>query len=410
MQNNVIIFETNNTSVFKTLGEAVMNAKPGSEIKLGPGIYIEPKNSPLAEISKEIKITGCTEDIASKDFSELAIVVLNEETSCKICSDAVIEGVVFTNDENIHFKTINDYLSKTSDFFPENKAADDEVTDFEENEDNELDLNFDDNEDYYSLLHVEGNAKLKNIAVLKSRNIGVMFTSGEGRLKDSVVALSTKDGIAISDACQPNISFTTIQGNYSTGISVVDRAEPKISNCRIFDNKGTGVFIYNQSKPEITKCKIYDNKTEGEDYSGVEVSGFSDPSIWYCEIYGNLKYGLFINQFAKGSYKYCDIHDNYATGIYVDCGNEPAIENCRIHDNKTEGKKYPGVEIVGNSNPGIISCEIYNHLGNGIVIKDNAKGSYKDCNIHGNKEYGFNIAEETDPIISGSKIYDNKEG
>ena len=48
--------------------------------------------------------------------------------------------------------------------------------------------------------------------------------------------------------------------------------------------------------------------------------------------------------------------------------------------------KYPGVFVGADSNAQITNCEIYNHLADGIWIKDNAKCKKDGCKIHDNVE------------------------
>lgn len=403
-----IIVDNDYSRAFQTLGEAVKIAKDGSEIKLNPGIYIEPENFPLIEINKKIKITGCTEDISSKDFSELPIVVLNKKNFYKITSDAVIEGVVFTSEKNIEFKKLKDYIfSKDKDSFFWLFNSLDEVSP-------------------YSSLLVEGNADLKNIAVLGSRSYhGITFTSEKGSLTDSIVALNHK-GILISEDSNPEIYSCDIycnrgngivieknaKGSYrdcdihynrSSGIEIDNKSVPSISDCRIHENWNHQLNISDESKPKISNCKIYDNDTKPCLFvsSGVFVQGSSEPEIAACEIYDHPGNGITITENAKGSYRDCDIHHNQNNfGIEIIHKSEPSISGCRIHDNRIYGL-YISCKRVNISN-----CKIYDNGKKGIDVGC-ADGEITSCEIFGNHEVGLSLYASRPPKISNCYIHDN---
>ncbi len=440
-----IILNNDSSRIFQTLGEAVKIAENGSEIKLGPGIYIEPENSPLTEITKKITITGCTENIANKDFSELPIVVLNKENSCKITSDAVIEGVVFASDESIHFKTLNDYLSKAPESFDSKRAIP-----YERHDTKLLAI---DKDDFYSLLLVEGNAELKNIAVLASEKYGVTFISEKGCITDSVVALSSCVNILCSKNTKAVIKRSLCAFSLSTGIFLEGNSEQEISECSIHDNKRGGIAVYNSSKPKISHCKIYNNSSYG-----VNTFDTSESEITSCEIYGNTEYGIYTSEYTKDKISDCKIYDtkedkyeqHFSVGVEFNSYSElksceiygngygvsvmitnpdskTLISQCIIHDNKIFGiltgfsnpvisdciiyKNEKGIQAGFGANPKISSCNIYENRETGIEII--AQGTYSDCDVHDNNGCGIKISNVSNtadkPKISNCKIHDNKE-
>lgn len=394
---------------FNTLGEAVQAAKDGSVIKVSPGIYIEPENSPLTEISKKIKITGCTEDISNKAFSELAIIVLDKETSCKLTADAVIEGIVFTSDENINFKTLNDYLSEEPEAF--------EYEDGYLYHDND-DYLIIDRDDFYSLLLVEVDVDLKNIAVLSSGNCGIIFTADKASLSDSIVAFCSGPNILCSGNTKSEINNCLIVFSKNYGMFIEANSEPVISACNIHQNKEEGFYINHGAKPKISNCKI---KTE------VYVLNSAEPEFSDCELYGSLSVGINLRREAKCSVRNCDIHDNEC-GIGVSEGCKAEISGCTIHDNDgcgiclNSGAKVTNCKIYNNYggmyidtwedvDVEVASCEIYGNEssegGRGIWIND-AGGSYRNCDIHDNK-IGVQIEGKIESEILDCIIHDNKE-
>ena len=259
-------------------------------------------------------------------------------------------------------------------------------------------------------------------------------------------------GIRISSEAKPYINECKVFENKEEGIRVSNEANPYIVDCSIFENEQNGLFIFDSASGTYKKLTINDNKTDGENYSGLVVADSASPQIFSFEIYNHLASGIWIKNKASGTYENCSIHDNESkgiscqdntnpkineceifdndSGIYVKNQSNPNISNCNIfdnhsngivisddasgkykkcdiHDNLKSGENYPGIVARDNSNPAIDSCEIYNHLSNGIWIKGNAKGTYKNCNIHNNKAKGICNATSNSIDTSSCKEWDN---
>ena len=207
-------------------------------------------------------------------------------------------------------------------------------------------------------------------------------------------------GVVVRDNSNPSLKACEIYGHLASGVWVQDQAKGTYTNCHIHDNQSDGLIIGGSSTPSFEDCKIHDNKIEGENYVGVFSKETSNPSLKDCEIYGHLSTGILVQDQAKGTYTNCRIHDNQSNGLNIGGSSTPSFKDCKIHDNKTEGEKYPGVVVKESSNPSLKACEIYGHLSNGIWVKDQAKGTYKNCYLHNNKETNF--SNETSKTIDTS--------
>ena len=198
-----------------------------------------------------------------------------------------------------------------------------------------------------------------------------------------------RPGVVVIESSNPSIKECEIYGLLSGGIWVKDQASGTYTNCHIYDNLGNGLVIGGSSTPSFEDCKIHDNKNKKEDNPGVVVFNSSNPSLKACEIYGHLASGIWVKDQASGTYTNCHIHDNYV-GLYIEGSSTPSFEDCKIHDNKKGAMDCPGVVVIHSSNPSLKDCEIYGHLSSGIRVKDQAKGTYKNCYIHNNIGVNFN--------------------
>ena len=383
----------------KSLNEALELIIEDGTVILEPGIYRRHIN-----FNKKVKIVGLTDSIMNKSSSELPIIVLDSTKSCEISAPVEIEGVVFTHEENLSFNNLQNYADE-----------DDFDDDYIEGK------NYRD-DDFASCLLVNSDAKLKNVAILDSLNYGITLAKTKGTIEDSIISHcydnclycvekteATVQGTKIINsggfgvqACEtsnPSIKDCEIYGHFE-GICMCDQASGTYTNCHIHDNLGNDLNIGGSSTPSFEDCKIHDNKKEVEYYLGVVVKESSNPSLKGCEIYGHLASGILVIDQAKGTYTNCHIHDNQNNGLIIGGSSTPSFEDCKIYDNKKEGQSYPGVVVKESSNPSLKDCEIYGHLSCGILVIDQAKGTYTNCHIHNNK--GANFSNKTSNTIDTS--------
>ena len=204
-------------------------------------------------------------------------------------------------------------------------------------------------DDFASCLLVNSDAKLKNVAVLDLLNYGITLAKTKGTIEDSIIS-----------HCYDNCLYC------------VEKTEATVQGTKIINSR----------------------------YPGVYAKDTSNPSLKACEIYGHLSCGIYVGEQASGTYTNCHIHDNQSNGLRIEGSSTPSFEDCKIYDNKKEGEYYPGVVVKQSSNPSIKDCEIYGHLSNGIWVKDQAKGTYKNCYLHNNKNTNF--SNETSNTIDTS--------
>ena len=367
----------------KSLNEALELIIEDGTVILEPGIYKEHIN-----FNKKVKIVGATDSIMNKSSSELPIVVLDSTKSCEITAPVEIEGVVFTHEENLSFNNLQNYADEKYDFDKDIKSKDYRDVDFA------------------SCLLVNSDAKLKNVAVLDSLNYGITLAKTKGTIEDSIISHcydnclycvekteatvqetkiinSRYSGVIVKESSNPSLKACEIYGHLSLGILVNDQAKGTYLNCHIHDNQSNGLQIVGSSTPSFEDCKIHDNKKEGHSYPGVVVKESSNPSLKACEIYGHLSSGILVIDQAKGTYTNCHIHGNKA-GICVDGSSTPSLKDCKIHDNRNLVSPSPGVVVAESSDPYLKDCEIYGHWNYGILVKDQARGTYKNCYLHNN--------------------------
>ena len=355
-KNNVTVGKDEKAD-FKTIQEALNYVNENATIIVLPGLYDE-----HLIFKKSVHLVGCKEDIKNKSSKELPVVVLDSSKSCEINIPVEIEGIVFTHEKNLNFNKLNDFINQTIEF------KDDVYEDCDY-----------DSENFKSLLWIKSNSHLKNIAVLCAEWYAVTFSKEKTVLENSVIFHSNEVCLYIREDACPKISNCKISNSRCTGLVVLDDANPDFRQCEIYSHLFDGICISDDASGTYNDCDIHDNNS-----TGLEVHVNANPTVENCVIHGNSENGIYIS--------------GDATGIY---------QNCTIYDNKTEGENYPGVVACNNANPDFRQCEIYNHLSDGIWIKDNATGIYNDCDIHDNELRGLGVQDNANPMVVNCDIHEN---
>ena len=362
----------------KSLNEALELIIEDGTVILEPGIYRRHIN-----FNKKVKIVGLTDSIMNKSSSELPIIVLDSTKSCEITAPVEIEGVVFTHEENLSFNNLKNYADEEYKF-----DKDIESKDYGD-------------DDFASCLLVNSDVKLKNVAVLDSLTYGITLAKTKGTIEDSIISHCYDNCLYCVEKTEATVQNTKIINSQNPGVYAKDTSNPSLKDCEIYGHLASGIWVNDEAKGTYSNCHIHDNQS-----NGLNIGGSSIPSFKDCEIYGHLSNGIWVNDQAKGTYSNCHIHDNQSNGLLIGGSSTPSFEDCKIHDNKKEGHSYPGVVVKESSNPSLKDCEIYGHLSSGILVIDQAKGTYTNCHIHGNKA-GICVDGSSTPSLKDCEIYGN---
>ena len=425
--------------VFETIQSAIDSVPEGSIIHVQTGMYKE-----NLIVNKNVKILGISENIKEKSSKELPIVVSDKEIGCKIESNAKIEGIVFTNNENLEFTSIDEYISTEKELF-------------------------DDGIDETCCFSIKADVTLSNIAILDCKCNGVivdscnpkleklivnncfrgilLFNNSIGLYQNCEISETVKVGFLVKEKSNPQVIGCTIHDiPDNSGIAIYDESTGTYENCDISNTKYEGIYVGNKSNPHVIGCTIHDILDDsginirGESsgtyencdilntkYAGIAVSNKSNPRVIGCKIHDIPENtGIGILEEATGIYENCDISETKYAGIYVGEKSNPHIIGCNIHDILENAGIWiseeatgiyencdisktglAGIDIREKSNPHIIGCKIHYIPGaNGIVIEGESIGTYENCDISETKYAGIYVGEKSNPHIIGCNIHD----
>jgi F-box protein 11 len=356
---------------YKTLGEAIANAQPGTRIIVHPGTY---KEGLL--IDKSVEIIG--------DGPVEKIIIENTGTHCiQMRTDyALVRGLTLKARTSL----------KESPFFA-------------------VDI-------------PQGRLVLEKCAISSETRASVVIHGKTTNpiLWQCTIHQSTGTGISFHSQARGVIEDCDIAENGIAGIGISQGSNPIIRKCTIRQNKQVGIYVGEKSTGTIEDCDIYSNERVG-----IEIKQESNPFIRWCKVHAQVKgYGIYVYDKGEGVIEECDIYDNTEAGIGIARGGNPFVRRCCIHDEKQRGivtidqgfgiiescdvfnAVRMGIGIGKYANPIIRRCTIHHCKQNGMVIWDNGSGMIEECSISDNAMAGIEIGYQGNPVIRRCIITKNK--
>ena len=365
----------------KTIGKALELVKEGGAIFIKPGLYRENITVP-----KKIKLIGITDSILKKKSSDLPIIAISPDFSCKINESVEISGIVFTNDENIRFDNLENYIRNKNEF----------KTNFEGS----------------AALTVCDKTSLCNIAFLNVACECIHIASGNVKISMTRFYQCWR-GVGVENEGNCNCLIEKSGFVYTEGpIEIADSFSKSNATLNLVDsqiyNCGMPFGFYFPGNLNMKNCEIYDN------HDGVgTLKGFRN-NIECCRIVNNGQRGLIILSNSNSTITNTTIYGHKNCGIFIEneqgknsvpiATSNVKIQNCCIHDNGDDGilfdyKLYPGE---------ITSCEIYNHSNLAFCLKGNADytlGDYENkrklLKLQ-NKTYNNGLDDAINDLINGN--------
>lgn len=364
----IITVSANGGNDYLTIGEAIQNAQPNTQIRVLPGIYQE-----NIVINKSIEIVG--EGVAG------AVVLQSSENTC-ITMQTEIAVVRHLTVRCLESK-------KESKFFAVDIASGQLILE-----------DCDVSSDALAGISIHGsgtNAIIRNCKIHNCKKAGIRtYEMGKGLIEKCEI-FANYSGIDTSLESDFIVHNCKIY-NCKCGISVIGKTKITIDSCEVFSNDLPGIQITEEANPTVRYCKIYHGKSDG-----ILVYKKGQGLIESCEIFENNHQGINIQSESNPTIRYCKLYDSKQTGIKVESKSQGIIENCEIFAND-----FAGIQINEEANPTIRFSKIHNCKG-GILATNKGQALIESCEIFANTAEGILIQKGGNLTVYDCKVYDEKQ-
>ena len=291
------IVSNNGNGNYKTITEALANAKEGQTIYVKSGIYKE-----HFVIDKKIKLIG--------DIENRPEVTNVSDNVCVVKANAVIKNIIFSN-------------------IADNFVDEDEV-------------------EQYSILRVLASPLIDNCEIVGSSRIGLEIShQSNATIVNTKISRNSSYNVYIDFDSNPTFNYCDIHTGESNGLFVCDDACCSFINCSIHDNFGSNIEVEEIGSIFMEECTI----TDSECY-GLEIDSSANGTIKNCYFAYNQDSNISIEDCSSLDVLNCEITDGERFGIEISTEGKATIKNCKVVDNE-EGD----ITISDNTKVDIIDCK-----------------------------------------------------
>ena len=288
---------TDESGDFKTITEALANAKEGQTIYVKSGVYKE-----HFVIDKKIKLIG-----DSENRPEVTNV---SDNVCVVKANAVIENIIFSNIAN-------------------NFVDEDEI-------------------EQYPVLCILASPLINHCEIHGSSSIGLEIShQSKATIVNTEISRNSSYNVYIDFDSNPTFNYCDIHTGESNGVFVCDDACCSFINCSIHDNFGSNIEVEEIGSIFMEECTITDSE-----WYGLQIYGSANGTIKNCYFAYNQDSNISIEDCSSLDVLNCEITDGERFGIEISTEEKVTIKNCKVVDNE-EGD----ITISNNAKVDIIDCE-----------------------------------------------------
>ncbi|UOE94783.1 right-handed parallel beta-helix repeat-containing protein [Alkalihalobacillus sp. LMS39] len=332
-------------SKYKTISDAIRDAKPGFKVFVEPGTYYE-----NIIIDKDVEIIGkgSVDDIV---LFSINISAIKMQTEC-----ASVRGITIRQggkvEEKIGYSAVSSYMGSLT---LENCVISSEIG-------------------IGIIVTEEGNPIIRECKIYSNKDSGVVFLGGSGIIENCEIYNNGSANVEISSEADPVLRGCKIYNSKQWGVVVMKKGRGTMENCEIYSNALDNVVIISEGYPVLKSCKIYSSEE-----SGVSVVYEGRGTLENCEIYSNAKPNVVIDNKGDALLKSCKIYSGEQSGVLVKGKSRGIIEDCYIYDHRHDHQIHlqgtigvlRNTRIIDGGNYGIYVesgypliyyCTIKNHL------------------------------------------------
>jgi parallel beta-helix repeat protein len=273
------------------------------------------------------------------------------------------------------------------------------------------------------LVSREGRGTLEDCDITGNADVGVEIAAAGAPVLRNCRIHHGKEGGVLVAAAAGTLDDCRIYNNGGTGLTIQDKAQPVVRRCTIRESNAAGVVVRQDAGGRLEGCTIAHNAL-----AGVEIREGGNPTLKECHIDSSQEAGLFVHAHGKGTMEGCTIRGNVSAGVQVADASDPVLRGCTMRDGLTSGvliyrkgkgtltdcdiagNGLAGVEIGAGAEPIVRHCKIHDGKAGGIYVSRDGRGTIEDCDIAGNALANIAVGYGADPVIRRCKVHDGKQG
>jgi parallel beta-helix repeat protein len=184
---------------------------------------------------------------------------------------------------------------------------------------------------YFAVDCTQGRLVLEDCDITTQGNDGDGFHDGIGihdgadpRIRRNRIHDGADGGINVYNQGQGLIENNEIFGNATPGIGISTRSSPIVRHNRIHDGKDVGIYVLNEGQGLIEDNEIFENAT-----AGIAVAKGANPTVRRNTITRNRHRGIWITEMGGGIYEDNDLRGNDNGAWFISEDSKALVKRAR---------------------------------------------------------------------------------
>lgn len=202
----------------------------------------------------------------------------------------------------------------------------------------------------------------------------IRITTGAGGTFVDCTLESPEGGrcVNVDEDCAPNFQKTRMSGGGSEVVRVESKEGMVLENCEI-SGGDIGIHVASSGNPQVRgQSRIFGNRK-----TGVQIDASGSGQFEDCAITDNGHFAMTLGASSTAVFSRCELRGGDSGAVRVDPDGSGTLVNCRM----TGPSSGYGVLVQRNGNPTLRECVIEQRERVGIMIADQGRGTFENCQI-----------------------------
>ncbi|SFL33753.1 Right handed beta helix region [Streptomyces pini] len=242
--------------------------------------------------------------------------------------------------------------------------------------------------------------------------------SGSLAMRDCRV--SNPDGAGVVDTTDTGsvVADCVIENLGTTAVVIGERGRTTVRDCRIRDARGNGVLTNGEARGAIENCDI-----SGTEKPAVAVEGSSSPRVRHVRVH-DAAVGVYVTSDSRPVLEHVTVTDTTGPGFVVASGADPQVLRCRTSRTKGSGLTVtersrgtfgecefdaaggPAIRVIGSSAPALTDTAVRDcaDRAGAVVLEEESAAEFDRLEIADAVGAGILIRGGGSPLVRRARI------
>ncbi|GAA4881377.1 right-handed parallel beta-helix repeat-containing protein [Kitasatospora terrestris] len=237
---------------------------------------------------------------------------------------------------------------------------------------------------------------LRNCVLRDARGNGICANgNARGTFEDCEVSVTDKPGIALEEDSTTRLLRTDVRDT-TIGVYISSTARVVLEDCTVTGTSGHGIALAAGTDPELRRCRTA--RTAGH---GIHVTGRSRGTFEDCEVAAAQGTGVWIGESSGPTLLRTVVRDCGGDGLELTGDSAADLDRLEVRD--TAGT---GVLITEGANPRLRRAAVHHAKGDGVAVLRDGRGQLDKCEVLDAGRSGIRIADGADTRIGDTAVRD----